>query len=97
MTHPYHSKPVPTRCWCVACGQEFHAFRLEAKTCNARCRKRLSRSPAGALERLRRLGQIDNIKVQRKARADEAVLRKERHQQGEDRKTSLKLKPAKLP
>src|SRR5215510_10422143 len=97
MTHPYHSKPVPTRCWCVVCGQEFHAFRLEAKTCSARCRKRLSRSPAGALERLRRLGQIDNIKVQRKARAEEAVLRKERHQQGEGRKTSLKLKPAKLP
>jgi hypothetical protein len=41
---------------CKGCGKLFYTYRPDAQTCSGRCRKAYSRSPAGALERLKRLG-----------------------------------------
>lgn len=42
---------------CKFCGELFYAYRPDAQTCSQRCRKAFSRSPAGHMARLKRLGQ----------------------------------------
>jgi predicted nucleic acid-binding Zn-ribbon protein len=55
---------------CKACGKLFYAYRPDAQTCSQRCRKAHSRSPAGALARLKRLGRShDQYKADREQAA----------------------------
>jgi hypothetical protein len=42
--------------WCLVCEKEFDSVRSDVMTCSPKCRKALSRSPAGHMARLRRLG-----------------------------------------
>jgi predicted nucleic acid-binding Zn-ribbon protein len=57
---------------CKACGKLFYAYRPDAQTCSQRCRKAQSRSPSGALARLKRLGRSDD---QYKADREQAARR----------------------
>jgi hypothetical protein len=42
--------------FCRVCNTKFYSIRSDAKTCSEKCRKAFSRSPAGHMARLKRLG-----------------------------------------
>jgi hypothetical protein len=78
---------------CKACGKLFFAYRPDAQTCSQRCRKAYSRSPAGALARLKRLG-ASHDQADRKQAAQTRTFNRAWRQIVEDSKSGLKLKRA---
>ena len=83
---------------CKACGEWFYTYRPDAQTCSQRCRKAYSRSPAGALARLKRLGRsLDEYKTDREWAAQKHARDKAWRQIMEDSRSGLKLKQARVP
>ncbi len=75
-----------------------YTYRPDAQTCSQRCRKAYSRSPAGALARLKRLGRShDEYKTDREWAAQKHARDKAWRQIMEDSRSGLKLKQARVP